>query len=82
LGPMRIELRQIPPDGPVALELAEALREEVEARQTDNGTARAETPLAEAVRADSDTLPAYRSSGVAEVVRLDRNTRPREAIRL
>ena len=46
---------------PVALELAEALREEVEARQTDNGAARAETPLAEAVRADSDTLPAYRA---------------------
>ncbi len=57
-GPIRIELRQIAPDGSVALELAEAPREEVEARQADNGAARPETPLAEAVRADSDTLVA------------------------
>jgi len=34
------ELRQIAPDDPVALELAEALRDEVEARQADNGAAR------------------------------------------
>lgn len=37
------ELRQIAPDDPVALELAEALRDEVEARQEDNGAARPTT---------------------------------------
>jgi hypothetical protein len=33
------ELRQIAPDDPVALELAEALRDEVEPRQADTGAA-------------------------------------------
>jgi len=33
-------LRQIAPDDPAALELAEALRDQVEARQADNGAAR------------------------------------------
>jgi hypothetical protein len=32
-------LRQIAPDDPAALELAEALRDQVEARQADNGAA-------------------------------------------
>jgi hypothetical protein len=37
------ELRQIAPDDPVALELAEVPRDEVEARQADNGAARPTT---------------------------------------
>ena len=59
---MGIEIRQTAPDDPVALGLAEALRDEVEAREAHNGAARPDTPLAVAVRADSDTLVAYTDS--------------------
>ena len=41
------------------LRLAEALRDEVEERGAHNGAARPDTPLAEAIRRDSDTLVAY-----------------------
>jgi GNAT superfamily N-acetyltransferase len=81
---MGIEIRQTAPDDPVALRLAEALRDEVEARKAHNGAARPDTPLAAAVRADSDTLVAYADSkpvalgalrsfgpGVAEIKRMD-----------
>lgn len=56
---MAIEIRQTAPDDSAALGLAEALRDEVERREAHNGAARPDTPLAVAVRADSDTLVAY-----------------------
>jgi GNAT superfamily N-acetyltransferase len=56
---MEIELRDVPPDDPAMLRLAEALRDEVEERGAHNGAARPDTLLAEAIKADSDTLVAY-----------------------
>jgi len=56
---MRIELREARPDDPAMLRLAEALRDEVEARGAHNGEARPDISLAEAVKADSQTLVAY-----------------------
>ena len=56
---MEIELTQVPRDDPSMLRLAEALRDEVEERGAHNGVARPDTPLAEAIKADSDTLVAY-----------------------
>ncbi len=80
---MEIEISQTAPDDPIALGLAEALRDDVEAREAHNGAARPDTPLAVAVRADSDTLVAYADSkpvalgalrpfgpGVAEIKRM------------
>ena len=64
---MGIELRQIAPHDPVALERAEALRDEVEARQADNGAARATT--------------GRNGDRGFEFVRLDTHERLREAIR-
>jgi len=65
---MGIELRQIAPHDPVALELAEALWDEVEARQADNGAARPTT--------------GRNGDRGLEFVRLDTHERLREAIRL
>jgi GNAT superfamily N-acetyltransferase len=56
---MEIELRQVRPDDPAMLRLAEALRDEVEARGAHNGAARPDKSLAEAIKADSDKLVAY-----------------------
>lgn len=56
---MRIEVREVPPDDPAMLRLAEALRDEVEERGAHNGAARPDIPLAEAIKSDSDTLVAY-----------------------
>jgi GNAT superfamily N-acetyltransferase len=59
LSVVEIELREVPPDDPSMLRLAEALRDEVEERGAHNGAARPDTPLAEAIKRDSDTLVAY-----------------------
>jgi GNAT superfamily N-acetyltransferase len=56
---MRIEVREVSPDDPAMLRLAEALRDEVEERGAHNGAARPDMSLAEAIKADSDTLVAY-----------------------
>jgi GNAT superfamily N-acetyltransferase len=56
---MEIEIRDASPDDPAVLRLVEALRDEVEARGAHNGVARPEISLAEAIRADCDTLLAY-----------------------
>ncbi len=56
---MEIEVRQVSADDPQMLRLAEALRDEVEERGAHNGAARPDTSLAEAIKADSDTLVAY-----------------------
>ena len=80
---MRIEVREVPPDDPAMLRLAEALRDEVEERGAHNGAARPDIPLAEAIKSDSDTLVAYADeepvgmgalrlagTGVAEIKRM------------
>jgi GNAT superfamily N-acetyltransferase len=56
---VEIELREVPTDDPSMLRLAEALRDEVEERGAHNSAPRPEIELAEAIRADSDTLVAY-----------------------
>lgn len=80
---MEIELREVAPGDPVAVGLVEALRDEVESRGAHNGVARPDTSLAEAMRADCDTLVAYvdsepvgtgalreREPGIAEIKRM------------
>ncbi|HEY4593112.1 MAG TPA: GNAT family N-acetyltransferase [Thermoanaerobaculia bacterium] len=59
---MEIEIRDAGPDDPAVLALVEALRDEVESRGAHNGVARPEISLAEAIRADCDTLLAYAGS--------------------
>ena len=59
---MEIELRQVSADDPQMLRLAEALRDEVEERGAHNGAARPEVSLAEAIKADSDTLVGMRAA--------------------
>jgi GNAT superfamily N-acetyltransferase len=59
---MEIEIRDARPDDPAVLQLVEALRDEVESRGAHNGVARPEISLAEAIRADCDTLLAYAGS--------------------
>ncbi len=79
----KIELSEVPPDDSAMLRLAEALRDEVEERGAHNGAARPDIPLAEAIKADSDTLVAYAGqepvemgalrvvgAGVAEIKRM------------
>ena len=56
---MEIELRAVPTDDAEMLRLAEALRDEVEERGAHNGAPRPEMSLAEAIKADSDTVMAY-----------------------
>jgi putative acetyltransferase len=56
---MEIELRQVSADDPQMLRLAEALRDEVEERGAHNGAARPGISLAEAIKADNDTLVAF-----------------------
>jgi GNAT superfamily N-acetyltransferase len=56
---MEIELRQVSADDPQMLRLAEALRDEVEERGAHNGAARPDISLAEAIKADNDTLVAF-----------------------
>jgi GNAT superfamily N-acetyltransferase len=56
---MEIELKEAPPDAPAVLALVVALRDEVEARGAHNGAARPNRPLAEALKADCDTVLAY-----------------------
>jgi len=48
----------VSPDDPQLLQLAEALRDEVEDRGAHNAVARPEMSLGEAIKADSDTLVA------------------------
>jgi GNAT superfamily N-acetyltransferase len=80
---VEIDLREVATDDPSAIELVEALREEVESRGAHNGAARPDTSLAEAMRADCDTLVAYvdseavgtgalrkREPGIAEIKRM------------
>jgi GNAT superfamily N-acetyltransferase len=56
---IEIQVRPVATDDPRMLQLAEALRDEVEERGAHNGVARPDRPLAEAVKADSDTLVAF-----------------------
>jgi GNAT superfamily N-acetyltransferase len=56
---MEIELGAVPAEDPAMLRLAEALRDEVEQRGAHNGAPRPEMALAEAIKADSDTVVAY-----------------------
>ena len=80
---MEIELREVPADDPIVVRLVEALRDEVESRGAHNGAVRPDVSLAEAMRADCDTLLAYadsepvgtgalreREPGVAEIKRM------------
>jgi GNAT superfamily N-acetyltransferase len=80
---MEIELRAVPTDDPGMLRLAEALRDEVEERGAHNGAPRPDMSLAEAIKADSDTVVAYAEqlpvgmgalrlvgSGIAEIKRM------------
>jgi GNAT superfamily N-acetyltransferase len=80
---MEIELRAVPTDDPGMLRLAEALRDEVEERGAHNGGPRPDISLAEAIKADSDTVVAYAEqlpvgtgalrligSGIAEIKRM------------
>jgi hypothetical protein len=65
---MEIELRAVPTDDPGMLRLAEALRDEVEERGAHNDAPRPDMPLAEAIKADSDTVVAH--AGQVPIVRI------------
>ena len=73
---MGIELRQIAPDDPVALELAEALRDEVEATPGGGRRRKAEGTAREIKR--MYVVPAYRGSGVATQIHDELERRARE----
>ena len=62
LGAMEIELREAPPDDPVTLRLAEAMRAEVEERGAHNGAARPDMELADAIGATRPVV-AYAGQG-------------------
>jgi GNAT superfamily N-acetyltransferase len=56
---IEVQVKPVTTDDPRMLQLAEALRDEVEERGAHNGVERPDRPLAEAVKADSDTLVAF-----------------------